>query len=95
VGTWGPDSSPPPPQRDFGHCRKWGAVAWGLIALFVVGPLLDYGLSIFPFLFSLFFFFSVDGLRVVCTYMLLVYMYVIGMYVYGYCTVWGLIALFA
>ena len=28
-------------KKDFGQCRKWGALAWGLVSAFVLGPVLD------------------------------------------------------
>ena len=31
------------PKKNFGQCRLWGSVAWGLISFGVIGPLMDYG----------------------------------------------------
>ena len=30
-------------KSDFGQCRLWGSLAWGLVSLLVIGPLLDHG----------------------------------------------------
>lgn len=31
------------PKRNFGKCRLYGSIAWGLISFALIGPLMDYG----------------------------------------------------